>query len=736
LLGGEDSSIGDPLRGLVISSDNRPLDSVVIVSGQTVLAVTDQQGRFVIVAQDTNVELTFYRYGYEIITLSAGELEEGFPIVMQREAMALEGVTVRQRRVSVNGSPEMRTIIPIRAEMKGKELSDILKAYPEINFSGISLPGERQTISLLGHHARHTLVLLDGIPLNCAGQPYDISSIPTEIIESIEIIKGGAGAYKGSGAIGGLININTKEPVSRLEASLSQSIGSYGLLRTAGSFYMRGKHIGFSLFLDRTQAKNDFDYYYPEGDRKTREYNNKEMQNVHLRLSGHLKNVTLLYKLELFDFDHKLPGPVNLESLYRDARLEGSNLRNYLSAALQIPRINPEFIAYYHRNRTKYDNTRAPVPFFHLKSENENDRQGLQLKLSTIWGDDRAYFKNIGGESNLQLEYSREDFTYLEENNPDNSIPTIKQNNYAVAAGTDILIPLRNIDWSHNLTGRWDRYHRDNDEDKSSFSSYRYDSAFTINNPMLASGNPFDELLFFSIGTGLSRNYNIPSFYDLYWKGDSQTSGNPDLQMEKSHNFLLFAEFSLFNLTPRIEYHKSRINNLIYWYRSNTGWKPGNIASAEISNLQVTANFFLNDLLSLSASWLKTDAYNKSLQSDGSPGDLYNKKLIYTPDESFTAELTLWYAPFYWRVTHSHTGIQWSTPDQLIPPLQSYQLTDTELGVNFRFLALNWQCALTLKNIFDKHYEIYAYTPQPGFNWVFNLKLNHSGSSKTDGSNL
>lgn len=730
---GENTASGVLFRGRVLSADNQPLDSVVILSDQNVMAVTDRDGRFVIEIRNNDEELTVYRYGYEIMTLPTGELIEDITIVLQREAMPIEGIAVRQRRETISGLQETRIVIPIRAEMKSSDLSDILKAYPEINLSGTSLPGEWQTVSLLGHHARHTLILLDGIPLNSAGQPYDISTIPTEIIESIEIIKGGAGAYKGSGAIGGLININTKEPLSQTESSLSQSIGSFGLFRTSGSFYARSRCIGFSLFIDRSRADNDFDYFYPAEVRKTREYNNKTMQNLHLRLSGHFTNLKLLYKLEFLDFDHKLPGPVNLESLYRDARLEGSNLHNYLSASLQLPRLNPELIAYYHRNRTDYDNTRAPVPFFHMKSANENDRQGLQLNLTTFWGRDRSIIDDIGGESNLLLEYSREDFAYYEESKPDNSIPGIKQENYAVAAGTDIFIPLRSIDWSHNLAGRWDSYLRDNGDERSNFTSYRYDTALTLHTPFISLFAPFDQLLFISIGAGLSRNYDIPSFYDLYWKGDSQTSGNPDLRKEKSDNRQLFAEFSIYNFRPRIEYHQSRINDLIYWYRSNTGWRPGNIARAEISNLQITADYFLNDLLSLSASWLKTEAHNKSINSDGTPDDLYNKKLIYTPGQSFTAGLRIDYTPLYWRISHSYTGVQWSTPDQLIPPIDSYHLTDTELGVQFRFISLDWQCSLTLKNIFDRHYEIYAYTPQPGFNWVFNLKLNHTGNRKYAG---
>ncbi len=707
------------LSGRVISEDRHSLDNVIIISQDKYLGTTDEDGYFNLDDITPDVILSFYRYGYQIVHLKLTEIKEPWQIIMKREPMTVTGLSVRRERDSIGGGNEVRMIIPITSDLKGKSLANILNEYPDINISGITLSGERQTISILGHHTRHTLVLLDGIPLNSSGQPYDISSIPTEIIESIEIIKGGASAYKGSGALGGLININTRHPVSRYDLALSQDFGSFGLFKTSAALYHRNNWLGISLYADLSRARNDFTYFDNSDEQQIREYNDKAFQNLQVRLNGHFPEITTVYKLEIFDFDNKLPGPTNYEIYYRDARLEGINIHNYLSLGWQFNDLNPELILFYHRNRVKYDNTRAPIPLYPISSEHQDDKSGLQFRFDAPFNESYPLFSKsfkILIRQNFLLEYNREDFAYNEITNENNSIPQITQKNYAFSSLGDIIIPIGNIDWSHHLAGRIDFWKRNNQtiDRWNDFWSWRYDTAVTLYQP-----------LSLIIGGGISRNYNLPSFYDLYWKGDSQTIGNPDLQTERSYNINTYSEFTFRNLKPRLEYHQSRVDDLIYWYLSITGWKPGNISSAEITNLKLSLDFNYRDLLNISSSWLITTALNKSRNPDGSPGDLYNKKLIYTPEESLNLTLNLRQNPFFWRISYTYTGFQWSTPDQLIPALSDYRLTNTEFGIFFKKLNIDWQLSLLLNNIFDTRYEIYAYTPQPGFNWLINLKINY-----------
>jgi vitamin B12 transporter len=69
------------------------------------------------------------------------------------------------------------------------------------------------TISLRGSSSAQVLVIVDGVRLNDArqGAP-DLSSIPADQIEKIEVLRGGASAVYGADAVGGVVLITTKRP--------------------------------------------------------------------------------------------------------------------------------------------------------------------------------------------------------------------------------------------------------------------------------------------------------------------------------------------------------------------------------------------------------------------------------------------------------------------------------------------------------------------------------------------
>ena len=87
--------------------------------------------------------------------------------------------------------------------------------------------GSVQSVSLRGSASAQVLVLVDGVRLNDSrqGAP-DLSQIPVEIIERIEIVRGGTSALYGADAVGGVVNIITKDKAEdRFRLSLTN--GSY-----------------------------------------------------------------------------------------------------------------------------------------------------------------------------------------------------------------------------------------------------------------------------------------------------------------------------------------------------------------------------------------------------------------------------------------------------------------------------------------------------------------------------
>lgn len=70
-------------------------------------------------------------------------------------------------------------------------------------------------IHINGLEGPYTLVLIDGMPIvSGLSTVYGLSGIPNSLLERIEIVKGPASSLYGSEAVGGLINIITKNPKS------------------------------------------------------------------------------------------------------------------------------------------------------------------------------------------------------------------------------------------------------------------------------------------------------------------------------------------------------------------------------------------------------------------------------------------------------------------------------------------------------------------------------------------
>ena len=114
-------------------------------------------------------------------------------------------------------------------------LTEILSREPGIQtqnvFGGVN--GARTTVDLRGFGAAapsNTLVLINGRRLNdLDAQAVDFASIPIESIERVEITRGNSGAVLyGDGAVGGVINIVTKNGVALPpSARIDGAFGSY-----------------------------------------------------------------------------------------------------------------------------------------------------------------------------------------------------------------------------------------------------------------------------------------------------------------------------------------------------------------------------------------------------------------------------------------------------------------------------------------------------------------------------
>jgi vitamin B12 transporter len=144
---------------------------------------------------------------------------------------ALKEVVVTATRVdsSVLDSPSSISVISAQqiADSRATDVAQVINGQPGVVVNDYGPTGALKTVSLRGSTSSQVLVLLDGIRLNSSvNGEVDLSSIPMEMIDHIEIVRGGESSLYGSSAIGGVINIITKK-AEKPSIALSITNGSY-----------------------------------------------------------------------------------------------------------------------------------------------------------------------------------------------------------------------------------------------------------------------------------------------------------------------------------------------------------------------------------------------------------------------------------------------------------------------------------------------------------------------------
>ncbi len=116
-------------------------------------------------------------------------------------------------------------------------------------------------IHINGLEGPYTLVLIDGMPIvSGLGTVYGLSGIPNSLIEQIEIVKGPASTLYGSEAVGGLINIITKNSLTAPEFfgdSFITDWGEYNL--DVGTKVTLGKNTNLLLGVNYFKFDNPID---------------------------------------------------------------------------------------------------------------------------------------------------------------------------------------------------------------------------------------------------------------------------------------------------------------------------------------------------------------------------------------------------------------------------------------------------------------------------------------------
>ena len=232
----------DDISGYVKDSHTlEPLAGAnVILPGLRKGTSTDAEGFFRIVGMlpsRVNVKISFIGYGDTLLSVSLNEFK-GLVVLMEPDSVEMESVVVTASRITQSMSDIPQRVEIIDGETieryPGTNTDNLLKMIPGINVNrswGIFSRNASVTMRGMPGSSR-SLILLDGVPLNkTAGGTVSWHLVTPEEIERIEVVKGPGSTMYGNNAMGGVINILTKQPLKRLAGFADIGYGTYNTLK-------------------------------------------------------------------------------------------------------------------------------------------------------------------------------------------------------------------------------------------------------------------------------------------------------------------------------------------------------------------------------------------------------------------------------------------------------------------------------------------------------------------------
>ena len=182
---------------------------------------------------------------------SARPVAEARPVDVEgeapEEAPASETVTLTVVRPGDQPSPPATT-------------GELLRAVPGLQLRRFGPPGARGELLLRGAGAHQLAVFLDGVPLSGGrGGAFDLSTLPTQSIERVEVVRGPTAALYGSG-MGGVLNVHTRDQESGDQGTARLTLGSFGHRGVDGGVFQTLGETRLAFFIAGERANGDFPF--------------------------------------------------------------------------------------------------------------------------------------------------------------------------------------------------------------------------------------------------------------------------------------------------------------------------------------------------------------------------------------------------------------------------------------------------------------------------------------------
>lgn len=136
-----------------------------------------------------------------------------------------------------------------------QSLGNVLATLPGVQLTTNGSYRSTTGLFLRGASSSQTILLVNGVRVGSAtsGQ-FSLESLPLERIERVEVLRGAAAALYGPDAVGGVVQVFTREPVDGLQRSAVIGLGSDGQRQAGASLQGSSGALGYALGLSHERA--------------------------------------------------------------------------------------------------------------------------------------------------------------------------------------------------------------------------------------------------------------------------------------------------------------------------------------------------------------------------------------------------------------------------------------------------------------------------------------------------
>lgn len=196
--------------------------------------------------------------GLAAVLVAAGALpaaaqQSVAPAIAERGAAAAltDEVVITASRIAETADDTLAPVSVItRDEIERRQIRSVpeaLKRVPGLTLTNNGGQGKATSVFLRGTESDHVLVLIDGVKVGSATLgTFNFESLSIGDVERIEVVRGPRSYLYGSEALGGIIQIFTRQPTEATRAHASIGYGSDDTVEGQAGFSGRSNGVGFA----------------------------------------------------------------------------------------------------------------------------------------------------------------------------------------------------------------------------------------------------------------------------------------------------------------------------------------------------------------------------------------------------------------------------------------------------------------------------------------------------------